>query len=163
MAKHRLRMSRDTWWLVILLALGGGPVVMAAMFSVAVVALAGIRYLPSDGGGAPVKGPAPSPDLTTPPPAPSDPTVARLRLTVEGDGQVYVTPPGGSCGPRETCAFRYRLGDRVTLAAVAGFSPGSNARFVGWYGDCRSLGRELYPSLIMDADKGCLARFTPAY
>jgi hypothetical protein len=152
MRKRRWGLSRDIWWLVILLALGGGPIAMAAMFSVVVVVLADVRYLLMDDGGEPVREPAPS-----------DPASVQLRLTVEGDGEVIITTPGGSCSPGETCEYGYSPGDQVTLAAVAGFRSGSNAKFLGWYGDCGSLGRELYPSLIMNVSKDCLARFTPPY
>jgi hypothetical protein len=65
-----------------------GPIAMAAMFSVAVVVLADVRYLPMDDGGEPVREPAPS-----------DPASVQLRLTVEGDGEVIITPPAVVAAP----------------------------------------------------------------
>jgi hypothetical protein len=156
MRRRRWGLPRYTWWLLLILGLGVGPVIASAFLALGVVVLAAaVGIAPGVGPDAPAPAPAPPPV----PPAPGG--GVQLRITVEGDGEVYASPPGSGCSPGQTCIFDYRPGDQISLGAVAGFSPGSNARFVGWDGDCANFGREQYPTLVMDASKDCTARFTP--
>jgi hypothetical protein len=159
MRRRRWGLPRYTWWLLLILGLGVAPVIASAFLALGMVVLgAAVGIAPGVGPGVPDPAPVPPPA----PPAPPPPGAGvQLRITVEGDGEVYASPPGSGCSPGQTCIFDYQPGDQISLGAVPGFSPGSNARFVGWDGDCARLGREQYPTLVMDASKNCVARFTP--
>jgi hypothetical protein len=155
---RRGKLPRDVWWLLLILGLSVGPLIASAFLAVGVAALASAAGLvPGVGPDAPV----PVPDSPPAPPAPPPGGRIQFRITVEGDGEVYVSPPGGSCSAGQTCMVEYNLGDQIGLGAVAGLNPGSNASFAGWGGDCASLGREQYPLLVMDDSKDCIAYFTP--
>jgi hypothetical protein len=155
--RRRWGLPRYTWRLLLILGLSIAPLIASAFLALGVVVLASAVGIASGvGPGEPEPAPLPAPL------APPDSGEGfQFRLTVEGDGEVYASPPGSGCSPGRTCIFDYQPGDQIRLGAVPGFSPGSNARFAGWDGDCASFGREHYPTLVMDASKDCTARFTP--
>ena len=92
---------------------------------------------------------------------PGIPGGVELDVTVEGNGEINISPPGQGCYLDQTCTFGYASGTQVRLAAIPGALPDTSAGFVGWDGDCVDFGREQYPVLVMDTSKKCLARFTP--
>ena len=143
MRRRRRGLSRHTWWLLLILGLVIGPVIASAFLALGVVVLAAaVGIAPGPSPSVPEPAPLPLPAPPVPPPPGGG---VQLRITVEGDGEAYASPPGSGCSPAQTCIFDYLPGDQISLAAVLGFSPGSNARFVGWEGNCASLGREQSP------------------
>ena len=71
-----------------------------------------------------------------------------------------VTTKSDTCGPDATCTYTYTSGTELQLFANAPASLGSNARFDKWDSDCKDLGSEQYPNLIIDRDLECVAKFT---
>ncbi|HKG95733.1 MAG TPA: hypothetical protein VKA84_27735 [Gemmatimonadaceae bacterium] len=79
-----------------------------------------------------------------------------LRVTTVGSatGTVTSAPPGIVCGAGGSdCAEPYAYRTAVTLTAT----PGPNARFTGWSGDCS--GSDAATGVLMDADRACTAQF----
>ena len=138
----------EVGWLAVLLALAVGPVFLVAGFTtVEWVASSNYSYQPGQGEFQPF----PTPVL---PPVGS---AIHFEIDVEGNGQVILTP-GGPCRSESRCSYELPSGIEVTLAAI----PGADSAFVGWEGDCRGLGAEPVATLVAEARRRCLARFTPS-
>ena len=110
---------------------------------------------------------------------PGGPGMAKLQVTIEGQGNVSVSqPPGFGSPPSSTiskfgsgegwgsgcnrlsssCHFAYDIGEEVDLIAVAPTEQGGI--FVGWENDCEGFETEQIATLTMDIDKVCVAKFT---
>lgn len=83
----------------------------------------------------------------------------RLDVVIQGVGSVASVPAGISCGngtPND-CFENYNLNQNVQLTAT----PGPNATFVNWLGDC--AGTNPVTNVVMTKDKACTAVFQQTF
>lgn len=73
-----------------------------------------------------------------------------LTLNVIGNGIVYSSYSGQSCGPAATCLIKYNNGDADTLSYISG-------TFIGWGGACSGTTRGC--NIVMNSDKTVKATF----
>src|SRR5262245_27293696 len=83
-------------------------------------------------------------------PVPQNPSPQTLTVSLMGNGSVTSMPSGINCG--SMCASDYETSTSVTLTA----SPGSDATFIGWSGDCSGTAT---CALTMDSAKSVTATF----
>lgn len=77
----------------------------------------------------------------------------RVDKTGTGEGTVTSNPAGIDCGA--DCTEKYSVGTVITLSAT----PDPGSVFSGWSGDCSGTNQQT--TVIMNADKSCIATFSP--